>query len=295
MNNSTNYLNQAVKGRLLILAAAFLWGTSGVAQVYAPIEASPAVLGAFRILIAGIFITSFSYFTNRIKNFKEFFTPVLIFTGLCQALFQFGYFSAIKHTGVAVGVMAAIGSSPVFAGILGVVFDREKLGMRWIVSTCLAVTGLFLLTQSSDESVKIETFGILMALLAGFFYALFTLIAKRLIKTRSEDSVIGFSFLIGTVFMLFFFFIHPLGWVLSFRGIGAVLYLGLISAGLSYMCYGRGLKYVKVSTVGTLTLAEPLTAAFLGVFLLGEPLTPVSGTGMLLILISQVIIVFNNK
>lgn len=293
LENKDVFMNEVLKGRLLIVAAAFLWGTSGTAQAYAPAGASPAVLGALRIFIAGIFITSFSLFNRRIKNLSEFFSPVLLLTGLCQAVFQFGYFSAIKLTGVAVGAMVAIGCSPVFAGMLGVLFDREKLGIKWFVSTFLAVTGLFLLMAQSHESVKIESLGILLALVAGFSYALFTLVAKRLIKTRSEDGVIGVSFLIGTVFMIIFFFIYPLNWILSSNGIGVVLYLGVISAGLSYMCYGRGLKYVKVSTVGTLTLAEPLTAAVLGIFLLNEPVTFFSAAGMLFILVSQIIMVFN--
>ncbi|MDY0360455.1 MAG: EamA family transporter [Desulforegulaceae bacterium] len=293
MSENNKDINEVLKGRVLIVAAAILWGTSGAAQAYAPIEASPALLGTFRILIAGIFITSFSVIKNQIKNFRCFFTPFLLLTGLCQAMFQFGYFSAIKITGVAVGAMVAIGCSPVFSGILGVLFDREKLSINWFISTFLAVSGLFLLMISSNDSVKIETAGILFAILAGFSYALFTLVAKRLIKSRSEDSVIGVSFLIGTVFMAFFFFIYPINWLFTPRGIGAVLYLGIISAGLSYMCYGRGLKSVKVSTVGTLTLAEPLTAAFLGIFLLNEPLTFLSGIGMIFILVSQVIMVFN--
>ncbi|MDY0131048.1 MAG: EamA family transporter [Desulforegulaceae bacterium] len=277
--NNNKHLNDVVKGRLLIVAASVLWGTSGVVQSYAPIDASPAVIGAFRIFIAGLFITSFSFFTEQSKSFKDFFTPALIFTGLCQAFFQFGYFSAIKITGVAVGVMVAMGSSPVFAGILGVLFEREKLGARWFVSTLLAVSGLFLLMKTTNGSVQIETFGILMALLAGFSYSVFTLVVKRLIKTRNQDRVTGMSCLIGSVFLMIFFFVYPIGWIFSFQGIGVILYLGVISAGVAYLFYGRGLKFVKVSAVGTLTLAEPLTAAFLGVFFFGRTLDHYFGYG----------------
>jgi DME family drug/metabolite transporter len=46
------------------------------------------------------------------------------------------------------------------------------------------------------------------------------------------------------------------------------------------MLFGRGLQTLSVSTVGTLTLAEPLTAAMLGIFLLGEQLTSTALIGI---------------
>ena len=286
---------QIVKGRLFILIAAVLWGTSGAAQSYAPAAASPAVLGAFRILIAGIFISFAAYVRKDIKNFKEFLTPVFLLTGLCQAMFQFGYFSSVKLTGVAVGVTTAIGSVPFFTGVLGFLFDKEKLNIVWFISTALAVSGLCFLMFGGAQTVNIEISGILYALAAGFSYALFTLVSKKIMRTRTEDSVIGVSFLIGTVYLSVFFFIYPLDWVFEAGGISSVLYLGIISAGIAYMFYGRGLKFVKVSAVGTLTLAEPLTAALLGIFLLNESVNFYSGTGLVLLFISQIAVVFNKQ
>lgn len=284
-----------IKGRLYIILAAVLWGTSGAAQTYAPVNASPAVLGTFRILIAGIFITVSALARNEIKDFKSFFTPVLFLTGFCQAMFQFCYFSAINLTGVAAGVMVAIGSSPLFAGVLGKVFDKEHLNFRWYLSTFTAVAGLICLTKGENGSVSMDPLGIILALGAGFSYALFSLAAKRIMDVRSEDSVIGISFIIGSLYMTPFFFFHPLSWIISSSGILIILYLGIISAGISYMFYGRGLKTVKISTVGTLTLAEPLTAALLGIFVINEALTMISGFGMILIFVSQIIIVFNSR
>jgi DME family drug/metabolite transporter len=61
------------------------------------------------------------------------------------------------------------------------------------------------------------------------------------------------------------------------------LHLGLVTVSLAYNLFALGLSRVPVATAATLTLAEPLTAGLLGVFLLGEPLTPLAGLGILLI------------
>ena len=62
------------------------------------------------------------------------------------------------------------------------------------------------------------------------------------------------------------------------------LYLGLVPTALAYVLFARGLQKLPAASVATLTLAEPLTAATLGVAVLGERPGPVAGLGALLVL-----------
>jgi len=283
-------------GQVLILLGAVLWGTSGTVQTLAPAAATPPVIGTIRILLSGLLLSAAAFLRGDFSDWRAFLRPIFLLTGLCQALFQVSYFSGIAYTGVAVGTMVAIGSCPIFSGILGVVFDREKLSTLWITATSIAIVGLILLTLDTGESVRFDSRGIIFALTAGFSYSLFTLLARRLIQSHTSDSIIGLSFLIGTIYLLPFLFIMQTGWIFgSVRGILTVAYLGFISAALAYMLYGRGLKYVKVSTTGTLTLAEPLTAALLGIFFVGEELSLLSGIGIIAIFASQILIVIQGK
>ena len=286
----------SLTGNILILSAAVLWGTTGTAQTLAPAGATPPVLGLLRIILSGILLSIVAFLRGEFRDWRFFFRPVFLVTGLCQAAFQLSYFSGIAYTGVAVGTMVAIGSCPIFAGLLGGIFDREKLSVRWITATVIAIAGLGLLTLGTGDSVHVDSRGIILALTAGFSYSLFTLIAHRLIQNKASDGIMAISFLIGSIYLLPVLFFYPAAWIYSsVRGILVVLYVGFISAALAYFLYGRGLKSVKVSTVGTLTLAEPLTAALLGIFFVGEHLTALSGTGMAAIFISQVILVFQGR
>ena len=58
-----------------------------------------------------------------------------------------------------------------------------------------------------------------------------------------------------------------------------VAWLGLATVAVAYICFGRGLARLDVSSVTTLSLAEPLTAALLGVAVLGETLVTVQVAG----------------
>ncbi|NDJ54609.1 MAG: EamA family transporter [Chloroflexi bacterium] len=53
---------------------------------------------------------------------------------------------------------------------------------------------------------------------------------------------------------------------------------------MSYLLFGSGIKDVPVTVVATLTLFEPLTAALLGILLLGEPVSLPILLGMGLVL-----------
>jgi DME family drug/metabolite transporter len=62
------------------------------------------------------------------------------------------------------------------------------------------------------------------------------------------------------------------------------LFLGAVPTALAYVLFARGLKHLAPGETATLTLAEPLTAAALGVLALGERPGPVglAGAGLVL-------------
>jgi DME family drug/metabolite transporter len=137
--------------------------------------------------------------------------------------------------------------------------------------------------------------GIGAALTAGFSYSAYTFLTRRLIARYTPDAVMGVSFVTAAALLIPFAVTGPVAWVGQPGGLAAVLYLGLISSGAAYMLYGRGLRVVPVSDVGTLTLAEPLTAALLGIVFLREPVSLGSLAGMVLIFSAQVVIVANRR
>lgn len=278
-------------GPFFILAAACLWGTSGVAQALAPQAATPYLLGTIRIIGGWVLLSLVALLRGQFADFSRFLKPVFLLTGLTQALFNFSYFTCLSLMGVAVGTMVEIGSTPIFAGILGILLNRDRVGLRWYSATAIAITGLVLLV-GEQSSLDADPLGLVFALLAGFSYSFFSFVSGRLIRSGYEpESVMAVSFFVAGIVMSPVFALTPVSWILEPAGVWAALYLGLISCGLSYLFYGRGLRTVILSHVGTLTLAEPLTAAALGIFFLGEPVSAMGILGMVLILLAQVLIV----
>jgi DME family drug/metabolite transporter len=218
-----------------------------------------------------------------------------LFAGLSSALYQLTFFVGVALTGVALGTIITIGSAPIFTGILGYFFEGEVLPRRWWIATGLAIFGGVLLVFAGDETMQVNPLGMLLALCAGFSYGMFALSNKRLVAIFSPDASMAVSFALGAILLLPILFFVDISWLASIGGAALILHLGLIATVFAYMLFGRGLKTVPISTAGTLSLAEPLTAALLGVFLLGEQLNVLGLTGILALFIGLALLLVRRK
>lgn len=272
-------------GILLILLAAILWGTTGTSQALAPPGAHPLTIGALRLAVGGGGLLLLALFRGRISRscFRHPFITLL--AALLVAAYQLAFFAAVTITGVAVGTMVAIGSGPLFAGLFSLLIHNERPDRRWMVATTVATAGLLVLfIPVSGSGSQVKTAGVLLALAAGASYAGYTLAIKHLLPDSSPDAVIAVVFTLGGVLLSPFLLHSDLRWAFEPGGILVVLHLGLITTSLAYLLFARGLRSVPAVHAVTLSLAEPLTAATLGILLLKERLTVSATIGMALVL-----------
>ena len=80
------------------------------------------------------------------------------------------------------------------------------------------------------------------------------------------------------------------GFLTGAGGLGLALYLGAIPTALAYVLFSRGLRSLTSGETATLVLAEPLTAAALGVVALGEHPSATVAAGAVLVLCGLAII-----
>jgi len=274
---------ESSRGTLSVLLGAVLWGTTGTSQALAPAGADPAAIGAVRILIGG----SALLFTAMVrKSFRGggrwAFLPTAIAV-LAMASYQPFFFTGVSKTGVAVGTLVTIGSSPVISGVLGYLFLGERPERKWYLSSVMAIAGCTILTLSGGSVETVDPVGVLFSLGAGFSYSMFVLSSKYLLREHSADAVNGVVFFAAGIILLPVLLASPPLWLASPRGILVAVHLGLIATALSYFLFLKGLSSVPASTSITISLAEPLTAALLGVFLLGERVNITGGAGIALL------------
>ncbi|MEU6739473.1 DMT family transporter [Streptosporangium sandarakinum] len=269
--------------KLAVVGAAVLWGTAGTAGLLAA-GVHPVSLAAARLVIGGLVLAAVAGPAVRSLPHRG----LLVAAALAVAAYQLCFFAAVSRTGVAVGTVVAIGSGPVFTGLLTWLLDRVRPTRRWAGATAAAIAGCAVLTGGGGE---VRADGVLLAMLGGLLYAFYAVAAARVIGAGGpSDTVMGAMFGGAAVVMLPVLLWTDAGWLAEPRGLLTALYLGCVTTALSYVMYGRGLRTTPVATAATLSLAEPAVAALLGVAVLGERLTLQSGAGLVLLGASLVVV-----
>lgn len=276
---------------LMVLAGAFFWGTTGTAQALAPAGAHPVLVGAVRITVSALALLLIAIVRNSwnrqapaelFKGSPAFLNPWLLFASLGLAGYQPLFFSAVSLTGVAVGTVVTLGSAPICSGILDWYLGRGKPGLVWLVATALAITGCAVLVFSKGDAT-VSPAGILLAVGAGFSFAIYVGASKQLLAEHASGAVILPAFLLAALMLSPSWFLFSKAWLLTPRGIAVSLHLGIVATALAYILFTRGLQGVRAPTAVTLSMAEPVTASLVGVFFLGELLSVSALAGILIV------------
>lgn len=219
----------------------------------------------------------------------------LAVAAVAMAAYQPLFFGGVARTGVAVGTVVGIGSSPVFAGILGAVVRGERPGPRWLTATALALAGTALLvgTGGSDD---VDPAGIALALGAGLAYAVYVLASKLVLDQGwAPDTLTVRVFAWAGLLLVPVALAAGIGPLLTPGGLLMVAHLGVVTVAVAYVLFSRGLHGVGVGAAGTLTLAEPATAAVLGVGVVGERFGGATAAGIALIAAGLVVLVARRR
>jgi len=276
------------RGPLFVLAAATLWGTTGTAQALGPDGITPATV-AFVRMAGGSLLVGYAVVRRLHTPIRSLPVVPLVLATAAMASAQPLFFGGVERTGVAIGTIVTIGSGPLLAGGLAWLVRREPVTPRWYVATALSIAGAVLLVQGGEEA-GVDPGGLLLAFGAGLMWAVYLVGAKEVFAAANPVFAAGVVFAGAAMLLSPVLVFSDAAWMATGRGTLVVLWLALVATGFSYIFFSLGLRESPVAVTATLTLAEPLTAAVLGLALLGEPARPTTVAGMLAIVIGLLIL-----
>jgi drug/metabolite transporter, DME family len=258
-----------IVARVHVLIAAALFGTTGTAQALGP-ELEPLAVGTARIAIGAALLVLIALVSGRFQ-LGGADRRLILLSGACVAAYQATFFAAVDDTGVAVGTVVAIGSAPVFTGLLARTFAGEQLTGRWAGATALGCAGVCTLVLGSGSGGEVSLPGVVLALFAGAGYAGYAVAGKTLMDQGSTpEALMASVFTVGAVCLVPLLAFIPTGELLTGQGLALAFYLGALPTAAAYILFARGLERIGAGETATLTLAEPVTAAALGFAVLGE-------------------------
>ncbi|EOM76468.1 EamA family transporter [Rhodococcus rhodnii] len=271
-----------------VVIAAVLFGTTGSAQALAsraldaPLD--PVAVGAARVVLAGLLLCALVAARRGVAALRGD-VPATLVGGVGVAVYQIGFLTGVHSAGIAAGTMIALGSGPAFTGVLQWIVHRHRPDRLWLIATAVAVSGMALIVSGGSSSGSAALLGVVAALAAGLGYAIYTVAGAVLIERGSRsDSAMAQMFGVGALLLVPVLLWTGVSTLASAVGVATIVYLALVPTVLAYLLFGYGLSHLPPATVATLTLTEPVVAAALGVFVIGETLTARAGVGMAVVL-----------
>nr|WP_237447772.1 DMT family transporter [Nocardioides flavescens] len=284
--------NPRVRSWSAVLLAALCFATTGTAQALADVDASPLAVGLARVALGGGLLALWALRarpapadrrTTGALGRMPSWALVAVGAGGVMA-YQPTFFAGTSANGVAVGTVVALGTAPVATGLADALLRRRAPSRRWTVSTALAIVGLVLVSGVLDAGAGLGGAGVLWSVAAGASYAGYAVTGKELLdRGWGSGVVMGAMFGAAAAVALPVLALTGPDWLLGTRGLLLVVWLGVVTTTVAYLLFGWGLARLPATTVATLTLAEPLCAAVLGVLVLDERLDALASLGLVVI------------
>lgn len=281
------------RGILAIVGASLLWGTTGAAATLVQADVSPLTIGAATMGVGGVLLVATAP-RSTLRVLRDAAARRWVALGAAGVLvYPLAFYSGMDLAGVAVGNAVALGSGPLWAGIVERLIDRRPLGTAWRVAASASVIGVALLALGSGTGAgRAPLLGVALGLLAGAAYALYTWSSSHAIALGEPSrGVMGAMFGLGALPLLLVLAATGGPLLGSWSSLGVVAYLALGPMAVAYVLFGIGLRSVRGSTATLVTLLEPVVATLLAVTIVGERLGPAGWLGMALVLAALVLIV----
>jgi len=266
----------------------FIWGFTAVLGDLITIEAVPLVW--HRMLLGSLFVLIYIIYNKGMLKVSLRSLIKFAFIGLIIALHWLAFFSAVKVSNVSI-TLAMMSTGAFFASFLEPVFFKRKIISYEVIFGLIVIIGLYIIFKVESEYLS----GILLALLASFLGALFSIFNGMMVKSHNASVISFYELLFGvlfiTIYILFTDGFDDTFFKLSVSDWTYLIILASICTAYAFIASVHVMKWISPYTVMLTTNMEPIYGILLALLILGEKeyMSPTFYVGAIIILITVVL------
>ena len=293
-------MKKGVNSYAFIAMAGILWSTLGLFGNILMERGLSSEQVAFTRLFIGFIVLSL-YSLIRRPEVLKINLKGLLYCGaigiICQGLFNKCYFKAVEVTGVSIAAVLLY-TSPLFLAVFSKIVYKEKMTRAKIISLILCCIGAIMAVTGGVLDLEgINTYGIIMGIMAAITYALMPIISKNALKEFSSETILIYGFLFGAMFMIPSAKpVEMVGFVTNMNVLPYMILLGVFPAAMAYIFYAEGIaRGCELSIVGVVASVELIAASIIGWTVVGEVFTIGKAIGVAIMFVSAFTAVAGNK
>jgi len=240
--------------------------------IFVKLSGAPALTSAFyRIFIGWLCLAPWCILKNKLKIDRN----ALLFAVLTGVVF--GLDIAVWHLS-----LAKIGSTvstlvanlaPVWVGLFSFLLFRKSSGIMFWIGTVVAIAGMAVLVGFREViALKFST-GILLAVLASLFYAIYIMLSKVVLQKIEIVTFMFYNMLAASLFLLLLCGMEQSELVaLPAKSWLCFLGLGVICQVTGWLTINYAIRFLNPAKVSITLLAQTVLAAFFAAMFLSERL-----------------------
>lgn len=298
METETHKTKTQLKGVLLLLITAFIWGTSFVAQSIGMEKIEAFTFNGIRTVMGGVFLLPVIVIRELISKRndnkttrKNIFTKKALKYGIilgcifCVAS-NFQQYAFYYSTAGKIAFITAL--YMFFVPIIGLFIKKRVPLLTWICVVC-GFVGLYFLCITPDQIGSINR-GDFLALICAFFYAIHILCVEKFAREVDGTLLSCLQFFVGGGISLVLMFIFETPVMSDILAAGKpLLYSGIMSCGIAYTLQIIGQKYTEATIASLLMCMESVFAVLSAAVILHEYLTGREVVGCIIMFVAIIL------
>lgn len=257
-------------------------------------QIDPFSFNALRYVFAALIlisVTKWRGFTVMVK--REHLLPIIGIGLVGNLIYQVLFIVGVSMTNAANSAVI-LGTIPVWIALLAHLFTEEKLTSNKILGLVSAFLGVALIIFGREGGFSFSStsaLGDFIVLCSAIAWSAYTILSKKYLKLYNSSQYSAFISIVGVI-ALFIVGAPSLVKVdysaLTWVGYNGILYSGLLSVGLAYLIWNRGVHKIGAIKTAAYQNLVPVLGLLFGVFLLNETLTLIQYVGSFFVIIGIV-------
>ncbi len=271
--------------QLSLIIVAVIWALNFSVIKVTLEEIDPFSFNALRYVFAALIlitVTKWRGFNIFVK--KEHLLPLIGVGIVGNLVYQVVFIVGVNLTNAANSAVI-LGTIPVWIALFAHIFTDEKLNFNKLIGMLSAFLGVGLIIFGREGGFSFNSsnaLGDLIVLGSAIAWATYTILSKKYLKLYNSSQYSAFISLVGVVGLLIVgapSLIKTDFSSISMAGYGGILYSGILSVGLAYLIWNRGVHLIGAIKTAAYQNLVPVLGLIFGIVLLGETLSLIQYVG----------------
>jgi len=267
----------------LLLLMALIWGVNFSVVKYGTVVMSPLAFTGLRVMLAAVVLLAYALAREaKLPTRREILTLMTLGI-LGNGLYQIFFVQGISRTNVGNAALI-VAATPALIAIVSRVRGVDRVNARVLGGIALSLSGVVLVVLGSARASQGDTtlLGTMLVFCGTICWTAFTVMLQPFARRLDPIHLSAFTMLGGCIPMLLFATpaLLETDWSrMSLAAWGAVFYASVLSMGVAYLFWYRGLRVLGATRTAVYANLQPVIAISVAWIFLHETPTVWQGVG----------------